>query len=625
MPLKVPFLLLFGYLLSPALSAQTRPQSVPSKIENVTLFTSGAQVLRSAPLTIPAGKSELVFSGISPQLDKQSIQVKGEGPFTILSVTHQTNYLQEQKRQEETSLLAGQKEVLQTKLTVERSMLAVFKNEENMLTKNQSIGGANTGFKTADLKEAIDFQRSRLTEVLLKQVELQKNIQKLDSSFRKVDQQLRVLNQRQDFATSDILVTVLAKEPVKTTFEVSYFVKNAGWFATYDVRVQDIAQPLGLAFKANVFQSSGEDWKDVKLTISNGNPTESGVAPRLQAWYVQLGYPPPSIQSALQGRAAGITVSGSPGSEVTGRVVDQATGEAIPGVSIAVKGTTLGTATSAEGTYSLKLPQNAQVLVYSFVGYKSVEVPISGSQINVALETDAAALEEIVVAGYGGPASRSRKSNASLPLPTTEKYQPTTFTFDIEVPYTILNDGKVYTVDIKTYSVPALYEYYAAPKLEKEAFLTAQIIDWQDLNLLDGEANLFFEGAYLGKSILDVQQAGDTLSISLGRDKAVVVERKKLKEFSNRQFLGTNKTESRAYEIRIKNNKPQPIQIVVQDQFPISTTKDITIEEQEYKEAQLHKDTKILTWRYELPARQEKKHVLRYSVKYPKNQVVLLK
>ena len=90
-------------------------------------------------------------------------------------------------------------------------------------------------------------------------------------------------------------------------------------------------------------------------------------------------------------------------------------------------------------------------------------------------------------------------------------YKPTTTVFEIEDPYSVPNDGKTYTADINSYELNASYEYYAAPKLDADAYLTAKIVDWQELNLLPGEANLFFEGTYLGNSSLDVMNASDTL------------------------------------------------------------------------------------------------------------------
>ena len=133
-----------------------------------------------------------------------------------------------------------------------------------------------------------------------------------------------------------------------------------------------------------------------------------------------------------------------------------------------------------------------------------------------------------------------------------------------------------------------MYEYYAVPKIEPDVYLTAKVIDWQELNLQPGEANLFFEGTYLGQSFLDVLNAGDTLKLSLGKDKGVVAKRTLQKEFSSKKFLGSNKTDTRQYEITIRNNKPQPINIIIEDQFPISTQKDIEIQDKKYDGARLN-------------------------------------
>jgi uncharacterized protein (TIGR02231 family) len=187
-----------------------------------------------------------------------------------------------------------------------------------------------------------------------------------------------------------------------------------------------------------------------------------------------------------------------------------------------------------------------------------------------------------------------------------------------------LNDGKVYVVEIKNYSVPATYQYYAVPKLDKDAFLTAQIPNWQDLNLMDGELNLFFEGAFLGKSILDLRKASDTLEVSLGRDKGIVIERKNLKEYTSKQLLSNFKTETRAYQITVKNNKNAPIRLILQDHFPTSPNKDITIDNKEATGANIDEKTNIITWKLDIAPRSEKVQTFKYSVKYPKREVLVL-
>ena len=87
---------------------------------------------------------------------------------------------------------------------------------------------------------------------------------------------------------------------------------------------------------------------------------------------------------------------------VTGTVKEEETGEAIPGANVVIKGTSNGTVTDFDGNYSLSFSDEAAVLVYSFVGYKTEEVEVGNqSVIDVNLASDVTALSEIVVTGYG--------------------------------------------------------------------------------------------------------------------------------------------------------------------------------------------------------------------------------
>lgn len=142
-----------------------------------------------------------------------------------------------------------------------------------------------------------------------------------------------------------------------------------------------------------------------------------------------------------------------------------------------------------------------------------------------------------------------------------------------------MSDGKQAVVDIGNYDFKAAYEYYAVPKVSADAFLTAKITDFNDMNFISGEANIFFEGTYLGKTLLDVQQA-DTLTISLGVDKNVSVKREKQKGYTERQFIGSSQKDARHFVIDVKNRKSQAINLTIEDQIPVSTNSDISIEKQ---------------------------------------------
>ena len=86
---------------------------------------------------------------------------------------------------------------------------------------------------------------------------------------------------------------------------------------------------------------------------------------------------------------------------VTGKVTESSTGEALPGVTVQVKGLQVGAISQADGTYSVNLPEGSNTLVFSFVGYQTQEIAIAGrSTVDVALVEEVTALDEIVITGY---------------------------------------------------------------------------------------------------------------------------------------------------------------------------------------------------------------------------------
>ncbi|MFT3678775.1 MAG: mucoidy inhibitor MuiA family protein [Ferruginibacter sp.] len=197
-------------------------------------------------------------------------------------------------------------------------------------------------------------------------------------------------------------------------------------------------------------------------------------------------------------------------------------------------------------------------------------------------------------------------------------------TFDIDLPYDVPTNGKAQTAVLKEYEVPAKFKFYAVPKLDKEVFLLAEVADWEKLNLLPGEANIIFEGTYIGKSFIDPSSTQDTLNLTMGRDKRVVVKREKLMDFSSVKFLGTNKKQVFTYELTVKNNKKDSIDILLKDQYPISQDKEVEVELLEESGAMNNTEVGVLTWKLKLAPGEVKKLRISYSVKYPKDKMLNL-
>jgi uncharacterized protein (TIGR02231 family) len=197
-------------------------------------------------------------------------------------------------------------------------------------------------------------------------------------------------------------------------------------------------------------------------------------------------------------------------------------------------------------------------------------------------------------------------------------------TFDIDLPYDVPTNGKEQTATLKEYSINSLYKYYAVPKLDKDAYLLAEVPDWEKLNLLPGDANIIFEGTYVGKSFIDPASTLDTLSLTLGRDKRVVIKKEKLMDYSSTKFLGSNKLQKFTYELTVKNNKKDTVRMMLKDQYPLTMNKEIEVELLDDGGASVNSEIGVLTWKLQLAPGEVKKLRFSYSVKYPKDKVLNL-
>lgn len=190
--------------------------------------------------------------------------------------------------------------------------------------------------------------------------------------------------------------------------------------------------------------------------------------------------------------------------------------------------------------------------------------------------------------------------------------------FEIDLPYNIESDGLVHSVTIKEEKINATLKSYAVPKLDKDAYLLAEVSDWQRLDLLPGTANIIMDGTYLGKSLIDPNSTADTLNLSLGKDKRVAIKRSVVKDYTSTKTSGSITKQTFTYEITVKNNKTTDIDILVKDQYPISTIKDVTVTLDESKDAMVNQENGVLTWKLALKPGESKKARFTYTVKYPK-------
>lgn len=506
---------------------------VKTTIREATVFLQSAQVTRTGKTTIPAGRGSIVLTGLSPQIDHNSVRLGATGDFTILTVTPRKNFLTPNLESPEFVKINREKEGLINTIARYQIDINILQEEENVIMTNKSIGSKQGWISVDELQKMAEYVRIRISEIRNKRLDVKALIKKDNERLTQLNQQLNELSKGQSKNVSEVVVQYQAEKSTKAEFQLTYLVNGASWSPTYDLRVADLSKAVGLSYGALVNQATGENWKEIILTLSTGNPRQQQNAPKITTWWLS----PNQAFAQFKNRA-------------------------------------------------------------------NIEYDDLVQMTNMIISE-----EEAEEASYPG-------ADVSVNMTNTE--------FKVRLAQDIPSNGQQYRVLIDDYELPADYQYYAAPKYDCHVYLTARVTDWQKYSLLPGEVNLFFDGAYVGKSNLQTQTASDTLVFSLGRDKGLTIERIREEDYRDRHFFGSKIEQRIGWTIKVKKNRKNDIPLIIEDQIPVSTSDQIEVELEQSKGATYDETTGKLRWELKMKFGDREKIGFRYSVKHPKNISVYL-
>lgn len=536
---------LFGaiaLLITTGLWAQSNRENINKpEIKDVTLYAQGANVKSMKRESVQSGTSVIEFKGLSNYIDANSVQVKCDAGLTILSVNYELSYLNPQETQRLDKIIKDSIETVQNDIQKLEAQVASIDIEESILNSNLKVSGENTGLNTSELEKLISISTKRILDCRLRKIDVQQQITKKQLVMNRLRQQSG--NNRREQPSGEIKVAVRSERALDCKFEIEYFVTNCGWSPVYDVRVKDIASPIQIVARANVYQQTGDDWKNVNLHLSTGNPARGGIKPELFTWFSSL-------------------------------------------ISEQAKQTTRN---------------------------KKRYDDFSGAAPTT--------LSEVQISSAPRKANAEEKSLSSYDYTVVNTSSATNVTFDINLPFSIKSDGKKSLVDIQYYDMKAEYSYSCAPKLDPDVFLIASITDWDKPELLPGEASIFFENTYVGKSYFNTQNTNDTIQFSLGRDNNITVKRTLLKEFREKAGVSQTNKITRTFEIEIRNKRKQNIDLLIEDHIPVSQNEQLEIKLEDDGKAQYEKETGMLKWKLKLDPSQQQKLKYSYSAKYPKKLI----
>lgn len=588
-------------------------------IRNVTIYSDGAEIISEAEIELKQGNNEITFKRLSPYIDPATIQISGEG-FRVLSISRGVDVVKDDEAYLDSLEVFKMQIREREKLVREKStILSILEKEEALLLSNQKLVGEG-GVQQGELQTLLEYFFTRISEIEKQRLALREEVRELDEEIIDIEEKIENLEVPQEKLYSTVSFKLQAETSGIIPVEVRYSVANAGWFPTYDVFARDGA--IELYYNANIRQQTGSDWETVGLVVSSASPYKSQVVPRQMPYHLSFDRPltiDAEVNRYPMAQDLGIH-------QVSGVVRDASEGLALPGANVTVDGSTIGTLTNINGEYSLQLPSEARALKFSFIGMETKLVPINSRVINVSLESDFVALEEVIVVAYGVSEHPSRAetraprpSRPAAPPTLTVGYQ-TSVSYEVDTPYDIPSSAEPSQVEIRRVTIPAEFRYQAAPGVEEAAFLTARIPEWEQYNLLDGEASLYLENQFMGRNVLETGALDDTLSLSLGRDENIIIKRQRQRDYEQRRTWTNRVREERVWQTAVRNNKNETITLELFDRVPVSRHSDIRVNVVDVSGGSKNEETGIVTWLLQIEPGETAEVLVHYSVEYPRNR-----
>lgn len=302
--MKKLIILAFCLNIFSAKAAETEKQ-VKSKPEKIVVYTQGAQVHRNASVNLVAGPNILMFTGLENCINASAIQASGNGNFIIADIQHVVHYpeLNKAKIQGDVrykKLLKFVNDSIKELNYLLEDIIAksdALTMEKNVLLNYNLYKGQSKKDSILLLKDGLTYLREKLFNINTEQLKLKREREKLEAKklalnerINEVSNELANQNNTGEVEKVDyrILVHVIADQATLATINLNYYITNAGWTPSYDLRAISNEQNIKLTYKAQIHQQSGIDWGNVRLVLSTANPNRSYNLPVLSPWY--LGY-----------------------------------------------------------------------------------------------------------------------------------------------------------------------------------------------------------------------------------------------------------------------------------------------------------------------------------------------
>lgn len=526
-----------------------KPVYTKANLESARVYYDGAELTQNAEIQLPKGMSEVVITNISNELKENTVKIGSTDEVTVMSVQFSNAYIEEYDNVNNSPLTKPLRDsIAAVELELEKITNSINTESQTVSLLDNASNRVMKDFGFTDVTKWIDYYQKKRQDLQISVYLKKKEKEVVEAKWNDLKSKLTLGSDKSEkISQGKLIVQVMNAREGKVPIKVNYATTRAQWIPSYDLRVEKVGEPVKMMYKAQVVQTSGIDWRNVKLSLTSGNINQNNTIPKWYNWFIQ--YEP--IADKEYGEIKYMETQGA--ADASRMIEGKAAG-------ISVRRTT---------------PQISYEERKSIAEYTNIHE----SELNV--------------------------------------------TFDIAIPYSILSNGKRHSVDLNNFSLDGTYKYYSAPKLDANAYLVAEISDYSKHNLLPGEVNVIFNGMNIGKTYLSTENTEEKLKLNIGKDTKISIDRKLISDKSGTKILSSKKEQTFVYEITVKNNKKETIDIQLEDQFPISTDNSIEVTLSEISGAESDQEKGLLKWNLKLNAGETKKVRLGYQIKFNKDRNII--
>ena len=533
-----------------------KPVFTQAQIQSARVYNNAAELKHKASVQIPSGTSEIVITNVANYLNESTVQIGVPKNVTVMSVQFTNAYVEEYDNNQDSPLVKPVKEEI-AKKEIELKTL------QNQLTAERK--GVELLDKNQSMSNAQNFSVAELTKLLdfykTKRTELSNSINKLENQEKLLFEELNILKGKLTFNETTTEKTSQGK------LIVNVMSSTAGTI------------PLEVSYLTN--QATWQPSYEMRIDKIN-EPIQMLYKAQVQQ---HTGIDWKNVKLSL---TSGPANQNTFAPELQPWFLDYYYPNAYRNKEKAEASVASVTSKRIEGRPNEDMIQTLQ-----------------GQVPGLNIQT-----------GEGQPGV----GQSTMDDYTQISESQLNITFDIDIPYTILSNGKQHSVALKDTQLPATYSYVTTPKLDTNAYLIAKVKNYGDYNILPGEANVVFEGMYVGKTYVNANANEDELRLSLGKDQNISVTRTMINDKSGTKTLSSRKVQDFVYEISVRNNKKESISIIVEDQIPISSNTDIEITLADKGGATTDAEKGKLTWEINLKPNETKKIRFSYQVKSAKDK-----